>query len=60
MDRWGGDGQCGFCLQSYLVQLELHCAECDRPVCPLCATHGGDAGGLCPDCAGSAGGEEED
>jgi hypothetical protein len=60
LDRWTGDGRCGFCLQFYLLQLELHCAECDRPVCPLCAKHGaGDAGGLCPDCATSVVAEED-
>ncbi len=60
LDRWGGDGPCSFCLQPYLLQLELFCAECDRPVCPLCATHGAPgAGGLCPDCAASAAGEED-
>ena len=60
-DRWSGDGQCGFCLQFYLLQLEVHCADCDRPLCPLCARHdAGDAGGgLCPECASGAPGEEE-
>jgi len=59
LDRWSGDGLCGFCLQSYIVQLEVYCAECDRPVCPFCATHRSQTGGLCPDCTGGVGFEED-
>lgn len=54
-DRWSGDGLCVFCLQAYVVHLEVYCAECDRPVCPLCATRrAGLAARLCPECAGGA------
>jgi hypothetical protein len=54
VDRWSGDGQCGFCLQTYLLQLEVYCVECDRPLCPLCAMHRSPGGGLCPECANGA------
>jgi len=60
LDRWSGDGQCVFCLQLYVVQLEAYCADCDRPVCPLCTTHrGGAAGRVCPECAVDTRGEED-
>jgi len=54
-DRWSGDGQCGFCLQAYVVELEAWCPACDRPVCPLCATRSREGAAiLCPDCASGA------
>lgn len=59
LDRWSGDGHCCFCLQTYVLQLEVYCSECDRPVCPLCTRHRpGGAGGVCPECATEALGEE--
>jgi hypothetical protein len=58
-DRWSGDGMCEFCLQLYVVHLEVYCAECDRPVCPLCTTHGGAAGRACPECAAGTRSEED-
>lgn len=51
-DRWSGPERCGFCLQGYLLELEVFCAACDRPVCPLCVARGRvRAERLCPECA---------
>lgn len=33
----GGGATCGFCLQSYVLELEIRCVDCDRPMCPWCA-----------------------
>jgi hypothetical protein len=30
--------RCEFCKGDYSVQLEVVCGECERPLCPLCAT----------------------
>jgi hypothetical protein len=35
-DRWSGDEQCEFCLQRYMVELEVRCVSCDRAICPFC------------------------
>jgi hypothetical protein len=33
-----GQARCEFCQGDYSVQLEVVCADCERPLCPLCAT----------------------
>ena len=54
-DRWAGDEHCGFCLQRYAYELEVFCALCDRPMCPLCVVHEHvEAQRFCPDCATEA------
>jgi len=35
-NRWRGHETCGFCMQTYVYELERHCFRCDRPICPLC------------------------
>lgn len=55
VDRWSGSESCGFCLQTYVYALEVHCTGCDRPVCPLClVTVRIDAQRFCPPCADDA------
>lgn len=31
-----GPEQCEFCLQSFYQESGYYCADCDRPVCPVC------------------------
>lgn len=31
------DEPCLHCFHGYALHLQLHCVECDRPMCPLCA-----------------------
>lgn len=31
-----GNEQCGWCLQSYALEVEYRCDYCDEPVCPDC------------------------
>ena len=38
----GGDAaetaeECGFCLATYAVEVEVRCVDSDGPMCPLCA-----------------------
>ena len=48
----GGGERCPVCLTAYAYEVEVRCAACDRPSCPLCAvrvhTH---AETVCFDCA---------
>jgi len=57
--RWTGHEHCGFCLQSYVYQLEVFCARCDRVVCPLCVVRRGFAAErVCPECVRERADEE--
>lgn len=29
--------ECSFCLGLYAYELQVRCADCDRPMCPVCA-----------------------
>lgn len=40
---------CEFCQGTYSVPLEVVCGECERPLCPLCATRSGRIY-HCPEC----------
>lgn len=31
-----GPDECSFCLRAYYVEVGYYCADCDRPVCPVC------------------------
>ena len=31
-----GPDRCEFCRHAFCVEVGFHCADCDRPVCPLC------------------------
>jgi hypothetical protein len=41
--------RCEFCQGDYSVYLEVDCDECERPLCPLCATRSGSTY-HCPEC----------
>ena len=34
----GGSEVCAICGQAYLYEMERRCAECDAPMCFICAT----------------------
>jgi hypothetical protein len=55
----GGSERCPFCLQSYAYEVEVRCADCDRPSCPHCAVVERHTAVVrrCPDCPECA--EEE-
>lgn len=44
-----GQARCEFCEGEYSVQLEVRCAVCERPLCPLCATRARSSF-HCPEC----------
>ncbi len=47
---------CGFCLQVYVVELEVRCVGCDRAVCPMCVVRlEVSAEMLCPECGAERG-----
>lgn len=59
-DRWSGAELCRHCLQAYAFELEVACAACDGPVCPLCVVQiGFEAVRLCPECPPGASSVEE-
>ena len=47
-----GEGQvrCGFCQGNYSVHLEVVCGDCERQLCPLCATRSRRIY-RCPECS---------
>jgi hypothetical protein len=47
----GGLECCDFCFQGYVYEVQCRCAECDRPLCPLCAAPRERTDELlCPEC----------
>lgn len=44
-----GQARCEFCLGDYSVLLEVVCDDCERVLCPLCATRSGRIY-RCPEC----------
>ena len=46
----GADVECRHCSLGYAYEREVHCIECDAPMCPLCVTRIRNRI-LCPDCA---------
>lgn len=42
--------RCEFCQGNYSVQLEVVCGDCERPLCPLCATRSRRSY-RCPECS---------
>lgn len=59
-DRWSGTERCGFCLQRYRFELEVHCVRCDRPACPLCVARARTGVELwCVECTGAEGGARD-
>ena len=59
----GGDAaetaeECVHCFGTYAVEVEVRCADCDGPMCPLCAvTVRETATFRCVDCAAASEGE---
>ena len=50
---WWLDGKegCLFCFQFYVVEMEVRCPFCDRPLCPACRDSAREAGAeTCADC----------
>jgi hypothetical protein len=46
---------CGFCLRAYHYEAAYHCADCDRPACPVCiVTVRERQTVVCPQCAGDS------
>jgi hypothetical protein len=59
--RWIGSETCSFCLQTYVVELEWHCLDCDRPLCPSCViVRRLRAESVCPACGEGSPGAEGD
>lgn len=50
--RWwlGGSETCGFCHGVYAYELEYRCCDCDRALCPNCATLRSQGQCVCPEC----------
>ena len=43
---------CDFCAHRFAIEVAYFCADCDRPVCPLCVMRVVSRGELlCPECA---------
>lgn len=44
--------ECRFCVSDFAVLAEIFCADCDRPVCPMCIVAVPEAAVryICPDC----------
>ena len=45
----GGHEDCPHCDQHYAVEMQVHCVDCDAPICPLCVVRV-EAHTRCPDC----------
>jgi len=46
-----GPSLCDFCLGTFHVEVGYHCADCDRPICPICiATARERSAVICPEC----------
>ncbi|MDX1622861.1 MAG: hypothetical protein R3199_02650 [Gemmatimonadota bacterium] len=61
VDRWveRADEPCPFCLQRYVLELEVRCVACDQPVCPVCVVRIRENRELlCPECPPDARGGE--
>ena len=52
----GGSERCPVCLQLYAYEVEVRCADCDGPLCPLCAVEVTVelVARRCPDCCTGA------
>lgn len=48
-----GEEQCAFCLQTYAYEVEVRCADCDRPSCLHCVVTVREhtSGHHCPECS---------
>ena len=44
-----GDEECPHCEQSYAVEMEVRCVDCDAPICPLCVVRV-EIRSYCPSC----------
>lgn len=46
-----GPETCDFCLRGFHLEIGYHCADCDRPICPVCVVTVRARGVvLCPEC----------
>jgi hypothetical protein len=47
-----GTARCEFCVAAYHEEIAVHCAHCDRAVCPTCAVEVYTTREwFCPECA---------
>lgn len=46
-----GEEACSACEQSYALEMEYRCVECDAPLCPVCVVTVRERVTLCPECA---------
>jgi hypothetical protein len=42
--------RCGFCLQTYVYEVQVRCADCDLPMCPFCVVRARAGRVTCRDC----------
>lgn len=44
--------ECLFCVSDYAMLAEIYCADCDRPLCPMCVIviHESAPRFFCPEC----------
>jgi hypothetical protein len=48
---YGGKEICTHCGQPYVYEMEVRCVDCDRGICPTCASSDPEtAECFCPDC----------
>ena len=47
-----GPDYCEFCQHTFYVEVGFYCADCDRPICPVCVvTVHGQEGVTCSECS---------
>jgi DNA-directed RNA polymerase subunit RPC12/RpoP len=47
-----GPELCEFCLHTFQVEAGYYCADCDRPICPVCVLQIRERHSVsCPDCS---------
>jgi hypothetical protein len=44
-----GPDYCEFCQHAFRVEVGFHCADCDRPICPVCVIRVREWA-ACPEC----------
>jgi DNA-directed RNA polymerase subunit RPC12/RpoP len=46
-----GPSTCDYCLATFHLEMGYYCADCDRPVCPVCVLAARDRRAVvCPEC----------